>query len=156
MAQRSSKKSTGRTPKPRSPAEIAPGVFVGGWSDAVAFEGKRYCVLDEKPDEELPADEQLRIYDGEKDEAIRPNLDRLASLVDAARERGEPVLLFCGHGIRRAPLAGAWYLHRHDGVPLAEAYARIRAVRPQIEEAREWMGGWKVLEPSVSASRSGR
>jgi protein-tyrosine phosphatase len=153
MARTSAKKAANPPRKPRSPAEIAPGVFVGGWSDAVGFEGKRYCVLDEKPDEELPADEQLRIYDGERDEAIRPNLDRLASLVDAARGRGEPVLLFCGHGVRRAPLAGAWYLHRHDGVPLAEAYARIRAVRPQIEEAKEWIGGWKALESAGSAAK---
>jgi hypothetical protein len=79
MARTSAKKTANSARKTRGPAEIAPGVFVGGWSDAVGFEGKRYCVLDEKPDEELPADEQLRIYDGERDEAIRPNLDRLGA-----------------------------------------------------------------------------
>ena len=45
-----------------------------------------------------------------------------------------------------SPLAAAWYLHRHDGIPLAEAYARIREVRPRVEEAREWIGNWQSLE----------
>jgi hypothetical protein len=59
---------------------------------------------------------------------------------------GRPVLVFCGHGIRRGPLAAAWYLHRSEGLTLAEAYTRIRAVRPQIEEAKEWIGDPENLE----------
>lgn len=119
---------------------------MGGWSDAVKFEGRRYCVLDERPEGELPADEQLAIYDEGADAPILANLDRVNGLVEAARKAGEPVLLFCGHGVRRSPLAAAWYLHRHDGIPLSEAYARIREVRPGVEEAREWIGHWESLE----------
>jgi hypothetical protein len=121
-------------------SRIAPGVFVGGWADAHGFQGTRFCVLDEVPDAPLPAEVHLPIYDEAKDEAIRGNLDRLADLVEQARARKEPVLIFCGHGVRRGPLGGAWYLHRHERIPLAEAYARLRAVRPQAESVEAWVG----------------
>lgn len=146
MPRASSTRRPAAPPRRKSPSEIAPGVFVGGWSDAVQFAGRRYCVLDERPDGELPADEQLAIYDEAQDAPILPNLERVHRLVEDARKAGEPVLLFCGHGVRRSPLAGAWYLHRHDGIPLSEAYARIREVRPRVEEAREWIGHWQPLE----------
>jgi protein-tyrosine phosphatase len=131
--------------KAKGPSEIAPGVFVGGWKDAVAFEGSRFCVLDEAPDDMPPAT-HVRIYDEAKDEADRPALDRLASGMRAARAKGEPVLVFCGHGIRRSPLGGAWYLHTSEGITLDEAYARVRAARPKVEHARDWIGHADRLE----------
>ena len=122
-----------------SPAEIAPGVFVGGWKDAARFDGTRFCVLD-KPPEDMPAGTHVRIYDEASDRADRANLDRLAKAIDAARSKGGPVIVFCGHGVRRSPLAAAWYLHRSEQISLDAAYERIRAVRPQIETAAEWIG----------------
>lgn len=141
------KQATKKTPRPRQAhaSEIAPGVFVGGWDDALGFEGARFCVLDEVPKDDLPADAHIPIYDDATDSPIRKNLDTLADRVSAARSRGRPVLLFCGHGVRRGSLAGAWYLHRSEGVPLDRAYARIKAVRPQIQHVREWVGHWESL-----------
>jgi hypothetical protein len=133
-------KKTRKVPaRATGPSEIAPGVFVGGWNDALKFEGARFCVLDDAPDDRPPS-AHVPIYEESKDQAIPANLDRLAADVGAARAQGQPVLMFCGHGIRRAPLAGAWYLHRAEGLPLAKAYERVRAARPKIEEAREWIG----------------
>ena len=54
--------------------------------------------------------------------------------------------MFCGHGVRRSPLAAAWYLHRNENLSLDDAYARIRAVRPKVETAQDWIGNWKKLE----------
>lgn len=133
------------TAKRSSVSEIAPGVYVGGWNDAVRFEGARFCVLDEAADE-MPADAHRPIYDETKDAPIKANLDEVADLVRGARSRGKPVLLFCGHGIRRSPLAGAWYLHRTEGLTLDAAYDRIRSVRPKVEHVREWVGHWQLLE----------
>lgn len=121
-------------------SEIAPGVFVGGWGDAESFEGTRICVLDEAPDEPMPADAHLPIYDGATDGPIQGNLEKVARLAVDARSRGEPVLLFCGHGIRRGALAGAWYLHVSERIPLREAFDRVQKVRPRIERPRQWMG----------------
>jgi len=125
--------------KPHGPSEIAPGVFVGGWNDALTFRGSRFCVLDEEPDD-MPAATHIPIYDESSGAARRPNLDRLAREIAAARERGEPVLVFCGHGVRRSPLGGAWYLHRAENLSLDRAYERVRAVRPRVETPSAWMG----------------
>jgi len=131
--------------RPKSPAEVAPGVFVGGWKDAVAFEGTRFCVLDEKP-EDMPVATHIPIYDDRSGSAIRPNLDRLAREIAAARAEGQPVLVFCGHGIRRSPLGVAWYLHRSEKLPITEAFERVRAVRPKAEPPMAWMGDTASLE----------
>ncbi len=127
------------------PSEIAPGVFVGGWKDAPDFVGARFCVLDNAPDD-MPAATHIPIYDGSGDRADTGNLDRLVAEMRSARARGEPVLVFCGHGIRRAPLGGMWYLHRVEGLTVGSAYDRIRAVRPKVETAREWIGRAEELE----------
>jgi protein-tyrosine phosphatase len=127
------------SPRPSGPSEIAPGVFVGGWNDALRFEGTRFCVLDEEPDD-MPTATHIPIYEESSGRARRPDLDRLAEAVGAARARGEPVLVFCGHGIRRSPLGGAWYLHRAERLSLEAAYERVRSVRPKVEVPSAWMG----------------
>ena len=132
-------------PQPKSPSEIAPGVFVGGWNDAIRFEGVRFCVLDDAPDDMPPAT-HVPIYVEDGDRPNIANLDRLAHQMAVARAKGEPVLVFCGHGVRRSPLGGAWYLHRSEGLSLDQAYDRVRAVRPSIEAAREWIGNTADLE----------
>jgi Dual specificity phosphatase, catalytic domain len=134
--------------KPRSkngPSEIAPGIFVGGWKEAVGFEGTRICVLDAPP-EDMPPATHIRIYDEEADRAVRENLDRAVTAMKDAHDRGEPVLVFCGHGVRRSPLAAAWYLHRVEHLSLDAAYDRIRSVRPKVEQARDWTGNAADLE----------
>jgi len=140
---------TSRTPAKRrpnrGPSEIAPGIFVGGWKEALAFHGTRFCVLDEAPPEMPPAT-HIPLYDGGKDAVIRKNLDRLADSVRKASAGGEPVLIFCGMGVRRGALGGAWYLHRTEGIPLEEAYAKVRAARPQIEDAGTWVGDTSGLD----------
>lgn len=128
-----------RRAPPSTASEIAPGVFVGGWKEALAFEGERFCVLDEKPDD-MPKATHIPIYDDRADRPIVENLDRVAEGIQEARKRNEPVIVFCGHGIRRSPMAGAWYLHRYENLSLDEAYDRIRAVRPKVEHARDWVG----------------
>ena len=134
-----------RTAQRSNASEIYPGVFVGGWSDAPGFRGRRLCVLDEVPNGELPAEAHIPIYDEKTDRPLLSNLERAAQWVEDARSQGEPVLLFCGHGVRRGSLAGAWYLHRHEGVSLDAAYDRVRAVRPKIQHAKEWVGNWQIL-----------
>jgi rhodanese-related sulfurtransferase len=139
--------ATGKVRAPKSNAsEIAPGVFVGGWNDAVPFPGVRVCVLDDPPEEPLPGSTHVPIYDEKHDAAIPANLDRVVALVERARGDGEPVILYCGHGIRRGSLAGAWYLHRQTGISLDDAYGRVRAVRPKIEDGKSWIGHWPPTE----------
>jgi len=136
---------TKSSPRRNGPSEIAPNIYVGGWSDAVSFKGTRFCVLDEAPGD-MPSGTHLPIYDDAAGRAIVPNLDKLARAVETARGRGESVLIFCGHGVRRSPLAGAWYLHRSEQLTLDAAYDRILAVRPKVERAQEWVGDTRGLD----------
>jgi protein-tyrosine phosphatase len=122
-----------------SPQEVAPAVFLGGWKDAERFEGVRFCALDEAPDD-MPEGTHIPVYDGAADTPRVENLDRLAREAHAAHASGKPVLIFCGHGVRRSPLAAAWYLHRYEHLTLDAAYDRIQAVRPQVERAKQWIG----------------
>jgi protein-tyrosine phosphatase len=130
-------------------------VFVGGVKDAENFEGVRLCVRDEAPPDSLRST-HLPVYDAESDRPILPNLDRLAGMVADARSRGEPVLLFCGHGVRRSPMAAAWYLHRSKGLSLEAAYELLSSVRPQVETPKEWTKGWKVLETGTGTGPTPR
>lgn len=128
-----------RTPRPtESPSEIAPGVYVGGWKDAVRFEGTRFCVLDDAP-EEMPTATHIPIYREADAQARVENLDRLAAGMRTARNQGRPVLVFCGHGVRRSALGGVWYLRRAEGLSLDQAYERVRLVRPKVQHARDWV-----------------
>jgi len=120
-------------------------MFVGGWKEALRFEGSRFCVLDEAP-EGLPPATHVPIYNERRDRVDPRSLDRLAAAMQEAHVSGQPVLVFCGHGVRRSPLGAAWYLHRTEGIPLGEAYDRIAAVRPQIERANAWIGNAEELE----------
>ncbi|MFZ0891967.1 MAG: dual specificity protein phosphatase [Thermoplasmata archaeon] len=157
MSERKSPKKRKSSSPRTQPSEFAPGIFVGGWKDAEHFVGKRYCVLDEMPPD-APADKGLPIYDETREAPILTNLDRIVELMRTAHEGNEPVLVFCGHGVRRSPLAAAWYLHRVDRLPLDQAYARVQSVRPQVEHAREWIAQWEILEEKQGAStgRNGR
>ncbi|MGP8077269.1 MAG: dual specificity protein phosphatase family protein [Thermoplasmata archaeon] len=148
--------STGRGPATgaSSPSEVAPGLFVGGWDDAAAFRGRRLCVRDDLPEADFPIDAHVPVVDPRTGRPIRQNLDRVAALVEAARKKNEPVLLFCGYGVRRGPLAAAWYLHRADGITLDEAYERVRAARPRAEHVRQWADHWQDLLEKVTRSRS--
>jgi hypothetical protein len=139
---------------PGGASKIAPGVFVGGWNDATAFQGVRVCVLDEVPAEPIPGATYLPIYEEGPDRVIRANLDRVADLVVEARRTGQPALLFCGHGVRRGSLAGAWYLHRAEGISLDAAYEKVRSVRPKIQHVREWVGNWTELGDEAGDPKS--
>jgi hypothetical protein len=126
-------------PRARAGSEIVPGLFVGGSAEAARFSGTKICVLDHAPaGTEFSA--HVPIYDAATDRVLPEALDRVSQLIADAQKRGEPVLVFCGHGVRRSPLSVAWHLRRTQQLSLDEAYARLRAVRPIVEDARDWVG----------------
>lgn len=141
------KRTRAKTPTNESkrPSEIAPGVFVGNWEDALRFEGARFCVLDEAP-EDMPVATHVPIYAESSDRADPTQLDRLADAMRKARAKDQPVLVFCHQGMYRSPLGAAWYLHRTEGLSLDQAFDRVRAVRPKAKPASGWVGNYAELE----------
>ena len=147
MRSKGTRSSSRAKPARKTPSEIAPNVYVGNWEDAVRFEGARFCVWDEAPPNMPPAS-HVPIYNERADRADRRNLDRLADAIQAARAKGTPVLVFCGHGKFRSPLGAAWYLHRAEGIPLDAAYSRVRAARPEASRTLRWVGNLEeILAP---------
>ena len=126
------------------PSEIAPGVFVGGARDATGFDGFRICVRDEL-EGSAPAEMRCPVLLPDGSGADRSHLERIALETARQRSAGRPVLIYCGQGSRRGPLAGAWYLRAAFGLSLHEAFRKIRSVRPQAEHPQEWLGNVKEI-----------
>ena len=138
--------SPARRPRRPTASEVVGGLFVGGEPDSLRFEGARICVRDQDAPPTRSSDVHLPVYDPVLRQPIRENLDRVADRIEQSRAEGRPVLVYCGFGHRRAPLAAVWYLHRVLGIGLDEAYDRVRVVRPGVEHVRRWIGEVSALE----------
>lgn len=115
--------------------EIIDNLFVGGMTDARSgFNGLIICVLEEKPFDE-PANATWIPFLAE---GVR-SLEITAEIVDNALTGGRSVLVHCGAGSERAPLAVAWFLHRRRGMTLDDAYALLKERRPIVQDRRFWL-----------------
>lgn len=50
-----------------------------------------------------------------------------------------PLLVHCMAGVERSPLTVVWYLMFAQGLTMDEAYAFVKARRPQVEDRRDWL-----------------
>lgn len=115
--------------------EIIENLFVGDMIDARSdFDGLIICVLEEKPFDEPPNATWIPFLA----EGLR-SLEITAEIIDGALGGGRAVLVHCGAGSERAPLAVAWYLHRRRGITLDEAYALLKSRRPIVQDRRFWL-----------------
>lgn len=72
--------------------------------------------------------------------ATRSGLDQVADWLN--REwlcAHHPVFIHCLFGVERAPLAVVWFLSRHFGLSLDEAYSWVRARRPVVQDRQRWL-----------------
>ena len=84
----------------------------------------------------------IPIYDPETGRARFEEIEKVVSLVSAALRSGDQdVLVSCGSGTERSPLAIAWYLHRTEGLDVSAAYSDISGKRPQVQPRLEWLHG---------------
>jgi protein-tyrosine phosphatase len=125
-------------------SEVVPRLFVGGRADAPAFRGVRISVLEDLGDP-TPAEVRIPILVAANGGADRRALDRAADVIAGALRGDQPVLVYCGHGVRRSPLAVAWFLHRRRGLSFDAAYAALQAQRPEVEPASGWLSNWREL-----------
>src|SRR5579884_1196928 len=99
--------------------EIIENLYLGDWEDALTVpeEYVRLCVLEAKPPGEPPGALWLPFL---KD--------------------GKKVLLHCGAGIERSPLACVWFLHTKRNMDFDEAYEFVKEKRPIVADRRTWLG----------------
>ena len=129
-------------------SEIIPGLWVGTYRDSYAWKGYVVCVLEERFSELPKTVVHVPIldpdgFDGETTSlrAVPAQLDAVADLVEAHLAKMEQVLVCCGQGIERSPLAVVWYLHRKRGLDVSKAYQLVREKRPEVEERLAWLHG---------------
>ncbi len=130
-------------------SEILPGLWIGTYRDSYAWKGFAICVLEERFSELPKTVAHVPILDpdgfdggdGSSLRAVYAQLEAVNDLVDAALARKDTVLVCCGQGIERSPLAVVWYLHRRKGMTVTQAYALVRSKRPEVQERLEWLHG---------------
>jgi protein-tyrosine phosphatase len=127
-------------------------LYVGDIQDAVNTDrlenqGKWLviCVLETKPVREpkgaiwIPIIDQAMREDGSI-KVNKKNLDSLADTIDKAlKEDQRDILLHCGMGSERSPLAAAWFLYRKRNMSFEDAYKLVREKRPATMDRTVWV-----------------
>jgi len=114
--------------------------------DAKVWKGNILCVLESFPKDEpsnailIPIlrspHEHLEDVDAE---AIRPNLELIAHVIQNHVEAREKLLVHCMGGMERSPLALTWYLHERVGMGLNDAFDFVKSKRPQAINRIQWL-----------------
>ena len=125
--------------------EVIPGLFVGDSSYAPIAPADMYvvCVLEGCVNEDQPGTyrRHLAVLTEGETATNAARLDVLAEYIHGLLRANQQVLVRCGGGVERSPLVVAWYLHRYQDVSLDEAYRRVAAARPVVQDRRQWIVG---------------
>ena len=129
-------------------SEIIENLFLGDYGDAQKWAENRLgviiCVLTERPPLLLQGTIWRPILDVDSadDSQNRASLEKLELASEAIEEglkNGRRVLVHCGMGVDRSPLALAWFLRSKRGMELDEAYELIKSKRPIIVSPVDWL-----------------
>ena len=140
-------------------AHIIGNLYLGDMQDAIAM-GRQglhcICVLEEEPMAE--PDDSTCIWilrkEGGMVRADEGQLDVVADTIESRLASGQSVLVHCGAGVERGPLAVAWYLHRKVGMTMDEAYQHVMGRRPQAQRRdidlpekhyADWLHRWSKV-----------
>lgn len=124
--------------------EILPNtLYLGGFEDSKTFTGIIINVKETIDGDFIPSTLWLPIMIGERINDFYADtymLNAVAVVAHSYIMRGEKVLIHCGHGIERSPLAVAWYLKKFGGYrTINSAYNYICKLRPQIQRRIHWL-----------------
>jgi protein-tyrosine phosphatase len=76
---------------------------------------------------------------GDDGKVERGRLEEAIGMINQEWPHRPGVLVHCGAGVERSPLVVAMWMTARFNVSLDEAYAWIKAHRPQIEDRRQWL-----------------
>lgn len=126
--------------------EIIQNLYIGDMSDAIMFEhdhpeGRIYCVLELRPEDEPLDAHHIPICQEIAGELRVKLLNKrlLLKLIHGQLIKGRKVLVHCGAGIERSPLAVACYLADYHEMSMDDAYKLIKEKRPQVQDRRSWL-----------------
>jgi hypothetical protein len=114
--------------------EVFPNLWIGGKDAELGFDGEVIDLRINAP--EKSGTLHLPVFREEEGGWVpNPVLAREAvEAISNALDRGEKVLVRCMSGVERSPAIAALYLVQKRGLTPTDAYARIRAARPQVVE----------------------
>ena len=146
--------------------EVLPNLYLGAWPDQMIFSGGILNVLEQAPERAhslwvpILREESWMTYEGMNlhatdEEAIQRVMVRqpenirasegalmlAADIIERFHTQARPLLVHCGAGIERSPLAIAfWMVHRpNSGMTLDGAYGMLMTLRPIVMDRREWL-----------------
>ena len=120
-------------------SHILENLYLGSFEDALNAPSDFVivCVLEYQPANEPPGAYRFPFLEGGV--ANVKVLDDFADLVDKLLSEGEKVLVHCGMGVERSPLAVVWYLHRKKGMSIADAYRYVMNRRSVVADRTVWL-----------------
>lgn len=129
---------------------IEPYIFLGDYTAAEHFYGRRLCVHEQPPEyayNEFLADHipLLRVlpisrWNRGGAQVNEAAMDRCGLIIDKACKDGVPLLVHCHGGVERSPLVLAWYLQdRGHAQSLSAAYTLLQRIRPVVADRTEWL-----------------
>jgi hypothetical protein len=146
-------------------SKVTEHVFLGDAQDAKTWGGRILCVLEDRPPDEpqhamvVPIlkfvqskaanQMQLQTIDDGQIHADIEMLDIVAALVNLSVTRNEDILVHCGAGMERSPLAVVWYLHRYERMTIEDAYKLVRASRSETADRRIWLPSWVLYQDAL-------
>ncbi|NWY02769.1 DUS12 phosphatase, partial [Nothoprocta ornata] len=120
---------------------VLPGLYVGGaescWSpEALAAAGVVAVLTVDAEEEAPPPPAGLRaMHVRARDEPgadLLSRFDDCAAFIAAARAAGGAALVCCAAGVSRSAAVATAYLMKSEGLPWEEAYAALRAAKPDV------------------------
>ena|SRR6267378_7425473 len=124
------------------PSEIFPGVFVGDQADGQTWGNgtdRLLCVL-EQPSQRNGVAWIPILMQKQVTFARASQLDAVAAIIEDSLKCGQRILVHCGAGIERSPLALAWWLVTSGRLKtLDEAYRLLIEKRPIVQDRRAWL-----------------
>jgi len=120
-------------------SQILENLYLGSLEDALNAppDFVIVCVLEYQPANEPPGAYRFPFLEGGV--ANVRVLDEFADFVDKLLSEGKKVLVHCGMGVERSPLAVVWYLHKKKGMSVAEAYRYVMNRRSVVADRSSWL-----------------
>lgn len=124
--------------------EIIPNLFIGDLEDAKHFGDSHYngvtlCVLESLRDPDYFPDFFVPVVNMDMRQVDSFKLDICAYIIEQCLQNEKPVLVHCGAGVERSPLATAWFLNKKRKMTLDKAYELIKQKRPIVIDRRKWL-----------------
>lgn len=78
-------------------------------------------------------------WNGQEVFADRKAMDQAADWIHGHRQGGTHVLVHCAYGVERSPLTVVWYLMRHEGMNLRDAYNLVLVKHKDADYRGTWL-----------------